>query len=350
MNHVTHNPPPARIESEEQLDALLSEPTPLAIETLAKFGGDLILLGVAGKMGPTLARMAKRAFDVAGMRHRVIGVSRFSTAGSEAQFHAHGIETIRCDLLDETAVRQLPEAPNVIYMAGMKFGSTGQEATTWAMNSYLPGIVCERYRRSRMVAFSTGNIYGLVPVNSGGSLETDAPNPVGEYAMSCLGRERVLEYFSPKAGIPMAIIRLNYACELRYGVLVDVAQQIFAGQPVDVSMGYLNTIWQADANAMTLCAFAQAQSPACFVNLTGPELVRVRDVAERFGRLLNQPVTLRGSEAANALLSNASKTLERYGQPRVSVEQLTAWIADWVGRGGRSLGKPTHFESRDGKF
>src|SRR5579884_2281353 len=239
----------ASIQSEEQLEALLSEPTPAVVATLSRLSGDLLLLGVAGKMGPSLARMARRAFDAAGVRRRVIGVARFSS-GDEGALHTYGIETIRCDLLNEAEVDRLPEVENVLFMTGRKFGSSGGEALTWAMNSYLPALVCRKYRQSRIVAFSTGNIYGLSPVRNGGSCESDTPNPVGEYAMSCLGRERIFEYFSRTFGTRMALIRLNYACDLRYGVLVDVARRIWSGQMIDLSMGYLNTIWQGDANAM----------------------------------------------------------------------------------------------------
>lgn len=341
---------PARIENEAELDALLSEPTPAAVQAMARLRGDVLLLGVAGKMGPTLARMVKRASELGGIPRRVIGVSRFSSGNLEAQLQAHGIETIRCDLLDETAVRALPDAPNILFMAGMKFGSTGREATTWAMNTHLPAIVCQKFHRSKIVAFSTGNVYGLTPVEKGGSVETDTPNPVGEYAMSCLGRERMFEYFSRTLNIPVALIRLNYAGELRYGALVDLAQQIFNGQTIDLSMGHLNTLWQADANAMTLCAFDHVQTPPFLLNVTGPELLRVRDVCAELARLLGKPVTFQGTEAPNALLNNPAKGLKLCGAPRVSARQMLPQIADWLQRGGPTLGKPTHFESRDGKF
>ncbi|MFN7141778.1 MAG: NAD-dependent epimerase/dehydratase family protein, partial [Limisphaerales bacterium] len=222
------------IASVEELDELLSEPTPVAIDTLRRLEGDIILLGVAGKMGPTLARMAKRASDAAGVKRRIIGVSRFSSAEQETELQKHGIETFRCDLLNEEALQHLPDVPNVIYLAGMKFGATGQESLTWAMNTHLPALVCKKYRNSKIVAFSTGNVYGLAPVSSGGSVETDLPNPVGEYAMSCLGRERMFEHFSRTWNIPLAIVRLNYACEMRYGVLVDLAKKIAAGQTIDL--------------------------------------------------------------------------------------------------------------------
>ena len=341
---------PKFIASVEELEDLLSQPTESVVQTLGRLEGDIIVLGVAGKMGPTLARMARRASDAAGVRRRVIGVARFSDARHQTELQAHGIETIRCDLLDEAALAALPDAPNIVFMAGMKFGSTGQEALTWAMNCHLPALVCKKYSHSRIVAFSTGNVYGLTPVAGGGSLETDAPNPVGDYAMSCLGRERIFEHFSRRLGIPMTMIRLNYACELRYGVLVDIARRVWSGETVDVAMGHLNTIWQADANAMTLQAFDHVASPPLLLNVTGPEPLSVREMAARFGEVMNKRVAVSGSESPTALLANAAQALRLFGPPRVGVEQMVRWIADWVMRGGASLGKPTHFESRDGKF
>jgi nucleoside-diphosphate-sugar epimerase len=342
---------PEAIRSVEELDDLLSRPTPAAVRALAGLKGDLIILGVGGKMGPTLARMARRATDAAGVSRRIIGVSRF--AGSPAlreQLQAHGIETIAGDLLDPEFVAALPDVPNVIFMAGMKFGATGNEPLTWAENTYLPSLVCRKFRRSRIAAFSTGNVYGNVPVARGGSVETDVPNPCGEYAMSCLGRERIFEYFSRKDGIPTAIIRLNYAVEMRYGVLVDLAQKVYAGLPIDLAMGYANVIWQGDAAAMTLCALADAAVPPLFLNVTGPERLSVRDLGERFGRLMGKPVRFTGSEAADALLSNAAEAVRRYGPPAVGLDLMMQWIARWIAAGGPTLGKPTHFEVRDGKF
>ncbi len=341
---------PTAIENVAQLEDLLSEPNEQVVETLARLDGDLIVLGVGGKMGPTLARMARRAFDVARLRSRVIGVARFSTSGLAEQLQAHGVETVACDLLDSAQFDRLPEAPNVVFMAGMKFGATGQEARTWAMNSYLPGMVCAKYRRSRLVVFSTGNVYGLTPVARGGSVEIDPLQPAGEYAMSCLGRERIGEHFSRTLGIPMVLLRLNYATEMRYGVLVDLAQRVQAGQPIELAMGYLNAIWQADANAMALCAFAHVATPPFVVNLAGPELLSVRRVVEEFGRLLGRPLHLSGSEASDALLSNGQLGHRLFGYPRVAAGQMIHWIADWVRRGGPTFGKPTHFEIRDGKF
>jgi len=341
---------PETIGDEAELEELLSRPTERVVETMARLEGDVIVLGAGGKMGPTLARMARRATDAAGVSRRVIGVSRFSTPGLQARLGAHGIETIRCDLLSRKQLGELPEAPNVVYMAGMKFGATDQKPLTWAMNAYLPGMVCERFRHGRIIAFSTGNVYGMVHAESGGSRETDPLKPDGDYAMSCLGRERILAHFSETLGIPAAIVRLNYANESRYGVLVDVGQRVLAGEPVDLVMGYFNAIWQGDANAIILSLFGHLESPPLVVNVTGPERLRVRDVAEQFGRLLGKRVEFRGSEAADALLGNAERAYRLVGRPQVSPEQMIRWIADWLQRGGPTLNKPTHFEVRDGKF
>jgi len=338
------------ISTVDQLEDLLSEPTEAAVKTMAHLKGDVIVLGVAGKMGPTLARMVRRASDLAGVKRRVIGVARFSTSDTQQQLEAHGIETIRADLLKQHELDSLPDAPNIVAMTGMKFGSTGQESLTWAMNSYLPGMICQRYRHSKIVAFSTGNIYGLTPVAFGGSREGDPLNPVGEYAMSCLGRERMYEHFSRTLEIPMALIRLNYATELRYGVLVDLAQHIAHGETIDLSMGHLNAIWQADANAMSLIAFDHLSVPPLLLNVAGPELLSVRRASEELGRLIGMPPQFKGVEATDALLSNGQFGHRICGFPRVGAEQMIRWIADWTKRGGATLGKPTHFEARDGKF
>jgi nucleoside-diphosphate-sugar epimerase len=334
----------------EELDELLSEPTDATIRALAAVDGDLIILGVGGKMGPTLARMAKRASEAAGVRRRVIGVSRFSSDRCESQLQLCGVETIRCDLLDRKALAELPEAANVVYMAGMKFGATGQESLTWAMNSFLPGLVSERYRHSRIAAFSTGNVYGLCPVSQRGSRESDSLNPVGEYAMSCLGRERIFEHFSRTDKTRLSILRLNYACEMRYGVLLDIAKRVHAGQGVPLSMGYLNAIWQGDANAMSLQALGHASTPPFVINIAGPEVLSVRSVSEEFGALFGKPVRFEGVESNDALLSDATKSFELLGHPRVSSAQLMAWIADWIVRGEKTSEKPTHFEERAGRF
>ncbi|MSU57445.1 MAG: NAD-dependent epimerase/dehydratase family protein [Pedosphaera sp.] len=333
-----------------ELEDRLSEPTEGVIEVIRRLEGDILLLGVAGKMGPSLARMARRASDMAGVKRRVIGVARFSASPVETELRRHGIETIRCDLLDEAAVERLPEVRNVVFLAGMKFGATGLESLTWAMNTDVPAVVCRKFCQSRIVALSTGNIYGLVPVGSGGSWENDAPAPVGEYAMSCLGRERIFEHFGRALKIPTALVRLNYACDLRYGVLVDLARRILAGEPVDLRMGWFNTIWQGDANAMILQCLGHVASPPFILNVTGSESLNVRETSERLAALLGLTVSFAGVEAATALLSNGQKAFDLFGPPRVSAPQLIESVADWVKRGGPTLGKPTHFDSRDGKF
>jgi hypothetical protein len=338
------------IHDVDDLEGLLSRPSPGVIETMGRLEGDLILLGAGGKIGPTLARMARRGTDQAGRRRRVIGVVRTVTPELEARFSSQGIDLLRCDLLDRTQVAALPDVPNVIYMAAMKFGSTGQEPMTWAMNAYLPGIVCERFTKSRIVAYSTGNVYKLAPVRSGGSTEDSPLEPIGDYAMSCLGRERVFTHFSRTLGIPVALIRLNYATEMRYGVLVDLAQKVLAGQPIDLAMGHFNAIWQGDANAMTLRALDHAAVPARPINVAGPDTLRVREVAEQLGRLFARPVTFTGQEAPDALLSSGTLGYELLGRPAVTPEQMIRWIADWLSRGGPTLGKPTKFQVRDGRF
>ena len=288
-------------------------------------------------MGPTLARMARRASDAAGVRRRVWGVSRFSDAEARRDLESHGVETIQGDLLDSEFVESLPDASNVIYMAGMKFGTTGNESLTWAANTWLPSLVSRRFATSRIVAFSTGNVYGTVPVAGGGSRESDPLQPCGEYAMSCLGRERMFEYFSRTQGTPTALVRLNYAVEMRYGVLVDLAQKVYDGAEIDLTMGHVNVIWQGDASAMTLAALADAASPPWVVNVAGPEILSVREVCQQFGRLFGKPVRLTGCEPSDALLNNGEMAHRRYGPPQVSVEQMMRWIAHWMAAGGPTL-------------
>lgn len=304
-------------------------------------------------MGPSLAHMARRAATLADGRdsaRRVVGVARFSSDKLEAQLNAWGVETQRADLLVEGAMASLPDAPNVIFMAGMKFGSGGQEALTWAMNAHLPALVAQRYANSRIVAFSTGNIYGLSPIINGGLREEDVPAPVGEYAMSCLGRERIFEYFSRTNQTPMALIRLNYAMDLRYGVLVDLAHHILEGETIDLNMGHFNVIWQGDANAYALAALGHVDSPPWVLNVAGPETLSVRRCAEQLAQLMDCEVKFCGQERADALLSSSALGHRLFGYPGVTSEQLLHWTAHWVKRGGHSLGKPTHFEARDGRF
>jgi nucleoside-diphosphate-sugar epimerase len=341
---------PERIEDEDELERLLSEPSDAAVEALRRVPGDVMLLGVGGKMGLSLAQMARRAADVAETDRRIVGVSRFSDPAVERALNECGVETIRGDLLDSEFVDALPDAPNVIHMTGMKFGTSGRPSATWATNVYMPTLVCRRFARSRIVAFSTGNVYPLVPIESGGSKETHPCAPVGEYAMTALGRERMFEHFSHTRGIPVALVRLNYAVEMRYGVLVDVAQRVWTGKEIDVGMGFVNVIWQGDACAMTLAALADAATPPRVINVAGAEILSVRDVAEEFGRLLDKPARCSGTEGDTALLSDGHFGHERYGSPRVDAAQLMRWIAEWVRHGGRTLERPTHFEVRDGGF
>jgi nucleoside-diphosphate-sugar epimerase len=333
-----------------ELDERLSRPSPQLIEAFSRLEGDIVLLGVGGKMGPTTARMARRASDEAGSNRRVIGVSRFSSADTRRQLEAWGVETVSADLLDESAYAQLPDAATVVYMAGFKFGAAADPSLSWATNCYVPALVCRRYADSRIAAFSTGNVYGLVPTSGNGSREDDPPNPVGDYAMAALGRERMFEYFSRRQGTKVATLRLNYAAELRYSVLVDLARKVHRGETIDLSMGYVNVIWQGDACAMTLASLLHCDSPPHVINLAGPEKLSIRRVCEQFGELMHKPVSFTGREAGDALLSDGTHGWELFGRPSVSAETLIAWTTDWVQRGGASLGKPTHFESRDGAF
>jgi nucleoside-diphosphate-sugar epimerase len=341
---------PQRIENVEQVEEMLSRPSPGLVEMMKRLPGDIIILGVGGKMGPTLARMARRASDEAGTTRKVIGVARFSSNDLQDQLASWNVTPIKCDLLDQSQLDKLPDAPNVVYMAGMKFGSTGAEALTWAMNTYLPGMVSTKFRKSRISAFSTGNIYGLSPIARGGSREIDSLNPTGDYAMSCMGRERMFEHFSRSLSIKIAMIRLNYACEMRYGVIYDLAQQVHKGVPINLAMGAFNAIWQADANDMALRALEHASSPPLLLNVAGPELLSCRRVCEEIARHVNKSVTFEGTESNDALLTNGQLGHELYGYPRVSARRMIAWTSDWVARGGAGLGKPTHFETRDGKY
>lgn len=341
---------PPRIDSVVDLEELLSRPTAAALSGLQTQESDLLVLGVGGKMGPSLARMAVRGIAQLGLPYKVIGVARFGTPGLREELAAAGVETIACDLLDRDAVAELPESRNVIFMAGQKFGTVGNQHMTWAINTHVPALVAERYRDARIVAFSTGNVYPLTPVTAGGAREEDDPDPVGEYAASCLGRERIFDYYARREGLRCAMVRLNYAVEMRYGVLVDVARKVFIGQPVDVTMGAANVIWQGDANAQALGLLGHCATPPFVLNVTGPETVSIRAVAEHFGRLFDKAPIITGQEAPTALLSNAGKAQRLFGYPSVALDQLMAWIADWVARGGATLGKPTHFETRDGRF
>ncbi len=338
------------IQTLAQLDDALSDPPDYVIEVVRQLRGDFVVLGVGGKMGPTLARMIRRAIQAAGTSQKVFGVARFSSPDLPEQLSAWGIEPIKADLLDRAQLGQLPDAANVIYMAGMKFGSTGNQSLTWAMNTHLPSLVCERYRGSRIAAFSTGNVYGLAPAVSGGSIERDPLRPVGEYAMSCLGRERIFEHFAKTTDTPVAIIRLNYACELRYGVLVDLARKIIDGAEIDLAMGAFNVIWQRDANANSIAALAHAASPAFALNVAGPEILSVKRVCEQLGAIMQITPKFVGFESPDALLNNAQLSHRLFGYPDVTAGQMIDQVANWTQNVGQFLDKPTHFEARDGKY
>lgn len=338
------------IRSIEELEAKLAEPSEALVQDLAAVDGDIMLLGVGGKMGPSLARLAMNALKKAGVQKTIWGVSRFSEAGLREQLERDGVRTIACDLLNDEELQALPDVPNIIYMAGNKFGTTGREHFTWAMNSYLPGRVAEKFRNSRIVVFSSGNIYPLTPVIQGGATEVQAPAPLGEYGQSTLGRERVFEYFSRKYQIPMVIYRLNYAIDLRYGVLLEVAKAVKAGKPIDVTMGHANCIWQGDANEIALRSLNVCSSPPNVLNVTGPETMSMRWIAQEFGKRLGVEPVITGQEAEDALLNNASKSFQLFGYPRVSLIQMVDWIAEWVANDGATWNKETHFQEREGKF
>lgn len=336
---------------EEELDERLSRPTPGLLSTLESLEGDLLILGAAGKMGPTLARMARRGLDAVGRNgQRVLAVARFSDPAARQKLEAHGIVAVRADLTDAAQLQGLPEAPNVVFMAGYKFGASDAPDVTWMMNTYLPGMVAQRYAGSRIVAFSTGCVYAHVPVSSGGAREEDPLEPLGEYANSCVGRERMFSYFSRRHGTPVTFFRLNYAVDLRYGVLVDVAQKVLAGEPIDVTMGYANVIWQGDASAQALQCLSVAGTPPVALNVTGPETVAIRWAARRFGELMGREARIVGAEAQTALLANAARAHSLFGYPTVTLDQMMHWVAGWLQHGGRLLGKPTHFEVRDGRY
>ncbi len=331
---------------EQALEDRLSEPCAGTREMLAKIPGDVVILGAGGKMGPTLAMMLKRA----GPDRKVYAVSRFSNRQVRERIRMRGIEIVEADLLDESVYDSLPDCPNVYYLVGMKFGATADQPLTWAMNTYVPMLVARRYCQSQIVALSTGNVYPFVDPHGGGSKEGDVLGPVGEYAQSCLGRERMFEYFSLRFGTPMTLIRLNYANEPRYGIIVDLTVKILHDEPIDVTMGAVNLIWQGDANNYILRALGLVESPPAILNVTGPETVFVRDLAGRIGGLLGREPRFVSSEATTALLSNASACFERFGHPAMSLDEMIRVIARWVAAGKATLGKPTKYAARDGRF
>ena len=342
---------PAAPRSDEELDALLSAPRAATVAALARVPGDIIVLGAGGKMGPSLARMAARASEAGGSaRRRVIAVSRFTGRGVAARLNEAGVETVSCDLLDRDAVARLPDAPNVVFMAGQKFGTDDAPSRTWMMNVVVPAICAERYAASRVVVFSTGNVYPLTSASAGGAREADATAPVGEYAQTCVGRERVFEHFAAARGTRVAIMRLNYAIALRYGVLTDLALKAATGEAVPVAMGHVNVIWQGDANCAALELLPHASSPPLVVNVTGPSTLSVREIATALGERLGRAPRFEGREAPDALLSNTDRLRSLLGAPDTSLATMLDWVADWVKSGRPLLGKATHFEARDGKF
>ena len=341
---------PEAVDSEEQLDVLLRRPTPQLVDFMRRLDGDILLLGVSGKMGVSLATLALDAVRQAGVRKRVFGAARFSEPSARDRLTAAGVRTLTCDLLNRASVAALPRVPNVVYLAGRKFGTVGDEENTWATNVLAPALAMEHFAGCRVAAFSTGCVYPLVAAGAAGSVEDDRPGPVGEYAQSCLGRERVFSYCSRRDMTPLCLLRLNYAIDLRYGVLHDIAARVWRGEPVDLTVAWFNVIWQGDANAAALLALGQAACPPAVLNLTGPETLRTRDVAIEFGSLMNRTVSFGGQEGDRCYLNNATRIHTLFGTPRVSAVQLIRWQAHWVMNGGRSLGKPTHFEVADGKY
>lgn len=334
----------------DTLDDFLATPTEGVVETLRRLPGDVLVAGAGGKMGGTLCLMLAEAARKAGGGRRIMAVSRFSSAQSRGLLESHGVETIPCDLIDRAAVDGLPDAPLVVFMAGQKFGTSDEPELTWAMNTVVPANIAERYRNSRISAFSTGCVYSLTTVASGGSREDSPTAPPGEYAHSCLGREGVFRYYAKRYGTPVALVRLNYSVEPRYGVLVDIGQRILAGQPVDLGMGHVNLIWQRDACAHAIQCLELAGAPAVPVNITGPDTLSVRSLAEELGRRLGRTPSFTGAAGETAWLNNAAWSHSKFGVPPTGLAEMLDWIAAWLQEGGRTLGKPTHFEASDGKF
>jgi hypothetical protein len=343
---LTRDTLPKAIADIAALDQLLCRPSQALIDDLNQIDGDIMVLGVAGKMGPTLAGLAKAALP----RRRIIGVARFSDVSVKAWLEARGIETIHCDLLDEAQLSALPEIANIVFMAGRKFGAEGDLSLTWAMNAHVPALVAQAFKNSRIVAFSTGCVYPFVPVDGKGSDETMAPNPPGEYAQSCVGRERMFEYFSRKYSTPGRLFRLNYAIDMRYGVLHDIATKVLTGKPIDVSLGHVNFIWQGDASSQALRCLAHCDTPTTPINVSGREILAVRDLAAKFGALFGRDPVIVGKEEPTAWLTDTSQAVKLFGPPIVDTAQLIAWTVDWVARAMPSLGKPTKYEVRDGRY
>lgn len=336
--------------TEERLDNLLTEPSPALISDISRIKGDIMVLGAGGKMGPTLCLLAKNAIKKAGIDKRVIAVSRFTDPIAVKLLHNNDIETISCDLLDTEKLRALPEVENIIFMAGRKFGTNGSEWQTWAMNATLPAFVAEKFKHSRIVVFSSGNMYPIVPLSSGGCTEQDRPGPVGEYAMSCLARERAFEYGANHYGTKVFIYRLSFAVDLRYGVLYDMADKIMKGEPIRITTPCLNCIWQGSANEIAIRGLVHAASPAKKMNVTGPETLSIQQTAHLLGKYLGREPLFEGEPGNDAYLNNSAEAMEIFGYPSVSARTLIRWQAEWILDGGRALGKPTHFEERKGSY
>jgi dTDP-4-dehydrorhamnose reductase len=328
----------------------LLEPSDALVADITKIEGDILILGAGGKMGPSLAKLAKQAIDRSGVNKKVIAVSRFSEPGLARELELQGIQTRSADLLEDTHLQSLPDVKNVLYLAGTKFGTTGKESFTWAMNAYLPGRVAEKYKHSNIVAFSTGNVYPLTPVVLGGPSETHPPEPLGEYAQSCLGRERIFQYSSAKYNTPLLIYRLNYANDVTYGVLLEIARSVKEQRAIDLKMGNINVIWQSDANEIAIRSLLHCTVPPKIINVTGPEILSVRWIAEEFGRLFGKTPVFLHEEQPTALLSNASECTRLFGYPRVSPKKIIDLLAEWLQNGGKTIDKETHFQERSGKF
>ena len=336
--------------TEEKLNELLATPSDKLVEDIAKIKGDIMVLGAGGKMGPTLCILAKNAIKKAGIEKRVIAVSRFSDPIALELLHSNGVETISADLLDHDSLEALPEVENVIYMAGRKFGTDGQEWKTWAMNATLPAFVAEKFKNSTIVVFSSGNLYPIIPLSDGGCTEADRPGPIGEYPMSVLARERAFEYGAHKYGTKVFIYRLNFAVDLRYGVLYDMADRIMRGEPIGIATPCLNCMWQGSANEIAIRGLLHAESPAKIMNVTGPETVSIKKAAIQLGKYLGKEPIFADEPGTDAYLSDAGEAIETFGYPSVSMRTLIRWQAEWILDGGRALGKPTHFEERKGSY